>query len=159
FDDFDVAVASPLESFDHTSVGSLPQGWTQWSSSAAPIFAVSPSRALSLPNGLAATAAVSTTAARAWPDMLPRTALQGSGAIYLDSLIPAQLLGRGTNLAGVSPSYYAVSVTRGLEVRLTRMQNGASTVLGSLRSADWVANVWLRVTLYLNGSNVRAQVY
>jgi hypothetical protein len=158
-DDFRVYLPTVVESFDQTPAGSLPAGWTQWSNTGSAVFAVASGTAFSAPNALAATAATSTTAARTWPDTLPLADLQASAVVHIDSLIPAQVFGRGTRLASGTPSYYAVSVTRGLQVQLVRVQNGVATVLGQVASRDWVDNVWVRVTLHAIGTNVRAQVY
>ena len=50
------------------------------------------------------------------------------GFADVNSLIPAQVFARGTNLSGPAPSYYAVSVTRGLQVQLVRVQDGENAV-------------------------------
>jgi hypothetical protein len=159
FDDFGVSQPGVSESFDQTSTGTLPAGWAQWSSAADAPFAVSTARAVSTPNGLTATAALSSTVSRAWPASFSGNDLQASADVYLSSLVPAQVFARGTNLSGITPSYYAVSVTRGLQVQLLRVQNGASTVLGQLTSADWVTDTWVRVLLSVSGGELRAQVY
>ncbi len=159
-DDFEFATATTVsEQFDTTPSGSLPTGWSQWSNTGSPVFAVSPSQALSAPNGLSASATVSSTAARAWSTAVSLADVQVGAAVYLNGLIPAQVFGRGTNLAGSTPSYYALSITRGLQVQLLRVVQGVTTVLGQASSADWVNNVWVRVMLYASGSTVRAEVY
>jgi hypothetical protein len=159
FDDFSATQPGVSEPFDQAATGSLPAGWAQWSSTAEAPFAVTAGRAVSAPNGLAATAAFSSTTARAWPAAFSATDLQASADVYLNSLIPAQVFARGTNLGGATPSYYAVSVTRGLQIQLLRVQNGVSTVLGRLTSADWVSDTWVRVLLSVSGSELRGQVY
>jgi hypothetical protein len=158
FDDFRVDLPPLVESFDHTSRGELPAGWRQWDSTGPAAFAVSPARSLSAPNGLTVTASSSRLAARAWPGGLALADLQASAAVYLDTLIPAEVFGRGTNLAGAAPSYYAVSVARGLQVQLLRERDGVPAVLGQVDSASWVSNVWVRAGLYVSGSTLRAQV-
>ncbi len=158
FDNFAVTAPSLTEHFDQVSVGGLPAGWTQWSSAGDAPFAVSAARSVSAPNGLAMTATLSSTAARAWPTSYSGTDLQASANVYLDSLIPAQVFARGTNLGGPAPSYYAVSVTRGLQVQIIRVQGGTSTVLGQFKSPDWVSDTWVRVTLAVQGGELRAQV-
>src|SRR5262249_48861849 len=53
----------------------------------------------------------------------------------------------------------AVSVTRGLQVQLVRVVNGAYTVLGQVNSVRWFDEQWVRTTLVVNGSSLRAQLY
>jgi hypothetical protein len=163
FDDF--TVAQPMasgttenESFDTTAVGSLPAGWQQWSSNASPAFSVSSGRALSPPNGLAMTAGVSTVSARAWNSNVALADGQVTAAVYLDTLIPAQVFARGTNLDTANPSYYAVTVTRNLQLQLVRVVGGVTTVLGQLTSAHYFEQDWVRATLSISGSTLQAHV-
>jgi hypothetical protein len=158
FDNFGVTAPALTERFDQTPAGALPAGWAQWSSAGDTPFAVSAVRSVSAPNGLAMAATFSNTAARAWLPSYSGTDLQVSADIYVNSLIPAQVFARGTNLNGPAPSYYAVSVTRGLQVQLVRVQNGTPTVLGQLNSPDWVSDTWVRITLAVQGGELRAQV-
>jgi hypothetical protein len=159
FDNFNVVLPGVTEHFDQTATGSLPAGWAQWSSAGGTPFAVAAGPAVSPPNRLVLTAALSSTAARAWPTAFSGTDLQAGAAVYVDSLIPAQVFARGTNLTGAAPSYYAVSVTRGLQVQLVRVVNGTTTVLGQLNSTTWTDQVWARITLSVHGSTLQAQVY
>jgi hypothetical protein len=159
FDDFNVTQPGVSETFDQSGTGTLSAGWVQWSSTGDAPFAVSATRAVSAPDGLAMTAAVSSTGARAWPAAFSGIDVQASADVYLNGLIPGQVFARGTNLSGAVPSYYAVSVTRGLQVQLLRVQNGAVTALGQVTSADWVSDTWVRVLLSVSGSELRAQVY
>ncbi len=149
------------QNFDTTAVGALPSGWSQWrspgSTGSAP-FAVSAARAVTGRDGLTATA-VSGQSARAWYNTTEPADLSASVNVYADSLIPAQLLVRGTNLNTASPSYYAVSVTRGLQVQLVRVVNGQSTVLGTQSSAAYLSGQWVQVTLSAVGSSLNVQVY
>jgi hypothetical protein len=159
FDDFNVALPGVTEPFDQTAAGTLPAGWAQWSSAGDAPFAVAAGTAVSTPNGLALTATFSNTAARAWPTGYSGTDLQASADVYVNSIIPAQVFARGTNLSGAAPSYYAASVTRGLQVQLVRVQDGVTTVLGQLNSTNWMNQVWVRVTLAVHGGTLQAQVY
>jgi hypothetical protein len=147
------------ESFDGTAPGGLPADWSQWSSTGAAAFAVSATRAFSAPNGLAATASLSSLSARAWLDAAQPADLQVNAAVYVDSLIPAQVLARGMALDTSAASYYAVAVTRGLNVKLVRVVNGVATTLGQLTSATWFSQQWVCATLYASGTNLRAQVF
>jgi hypothetical protein len=159
FDNFSVVVPGVTEHFDSTAVGALPAGWTQSSSAGDKPFAVAAGSAVSTPNVLAMTATLSNTAARAWPTGYSGTDLQVGADVFVNSIIPAQVFARGTNLTGTTPSYYAVSVTRGLQVQIVRVQNGVTTVLGQLNSSTWVDQVWVRLTLFVQGGTLQAQVY
>src|SRR5204862_235514 len=66
---------------------------------------------------------------------------------------------RGQGLDTAKPTYYAVSVTRGLNVQLVRVVNGQQTVLGAVRSKAWVSGQWLQVSLVAKGNELRAQVF
>jgi hypothetical protein len=146
------------ESFDTTWVGGLPSGWSQWASDGSAAFAVSSAQAFAGPNGLASTAA-SGVSARAWASAQEPADLQTTAAVYVDSLVPTQVLARGSNLASSTPTYYAVSVTRGLTVQLVRVVDGVSTTLGQVNSASWFQWKWAQVTLSAVGSQIQAQVY
>src|SRR5262249_5397313 len=50
-------------------------------------------------------------------------------------------------------------VTRGLGLQLVRVVDGVSTQLAQLSSASYFSGQWVRMTLYVNGSNLRAQVF
>jgi hypothetical protein len=152
-------VPSPLltEAFDSTAVGALPAHWAQWSSTGSAAFAVTSSRALSAPHGLAVTTSASGLTARAWAASSLPANVSVSAAVYLDTAIPAQVLARGSGLSTAASSYYAVSVSSGLQLKLLRVVNGVSTTLGQLRSASWLAGPWVQVTLYANGPNLRAK--
>jgi hypothetical protein len=147
------------ESLDTMTPGSLPVGWSQWSSTGANAFAVSSAQSLSPPNSLAISSpTVSSMNARAWVNIAQPANETVSAAVYLNSLIPIEILDRGTNLNTTTPSYYAVSVTQGLDLKLLKVTNGTITTLGEIKSANWIANQWVNVTLYTNGNTVEAQV-
>ena len=148
-----------LESFDTTVPGTLPAGWSQWSSTGTNAFAVSSAPALSVPNSLAVNSpAASGMNARSWVNTAQPANVQAQSAVYLNSPIPAEILARGTALDTAAPSYYAASVTQGLGLKLLRVQNGTTTTLGEVTSANWFANQWAYVTLFANNNNLRAQV-
>ncbi|MDY3552507.1 Ig-like domain-containing protein [Gemmata sp. JC717] len=164
-DNFSAFVADPpatpgvvTQSFDSTPAGALPAGWSGWSAGTAGGFQASPTRALSPTNGLAS-AGLSNTAARAWADADLPADVDVSAAVYLDSLVPAQVFARGSNLQGGTPTYYAVTLTRGLSAQLVRVVNGAETVLGSIKSTAYVSSVWVRARLVVEGDRLRVQLY
>lgn len=146
------------QSFDATSVGSKPADWSRWSSDLASAFAANAARALSPTNGLASNGG-STSAARAWADTVLPADVNASVAVYLDSLVPAQVFVRGSNLDSTTPSYYAVAVTRGLDARLVKVVNGVETPLGSVKSSGYFSSKWLRVSLVAEGDRLRVLLY
>jgi hypothetical protein len=146
----------PIQTFDTTAVKALPANWSQWNSQE-PI-AVSASVAKSGHNGLAASG-VSGQESRAWYDVSQAANLQVSAALRVDSLVPGQILARGSHLDSATPSYYAVAVTRGLQVQLLRVVAGKTTVLGLIRSDRYFSNLWVQATLVVSGPSLKAQIY
>lgn len=157
-----LAPAAPvgqLETFDTTTPGTLPTGWSQWSNTGANAFAVSSATSLSPPNSLAVSSpSASGMDARAWINAAQPANMQVEAAVYLNQPIPAEVLARGSSLGSATASYYAVSVTQGLDLKLLRVQNGTATTLGEVKSASWFANRWASVTLFVNADNLRAQI-
>jgi hypothetical protein len=151
-------VISVIESFDTTKAGAIPAGWSSWTSTATGAFAAGTSRAESPANGLTSNGG-STSAARAWSNTVLPPDVTASAAVYLDSLIPAQLFARGTNLDTATPTYYGVVVTRGLQARLVKVVNGAETTLASITSSAYFSSQWLRVTLTAQGDHLQVMVY
>jgi hypothetical protein len=154
-----VPTTAVRESFDGVLPGQLPLGWAQWGSTPDASFAVSYGQALSPADGLVGTAPTSSAVARAWVTQSLPADVQVSAALQLTSLIPAQVLARGSNLAGTTPTYYALSVSRGLQLQLLRVVNGSPTVLGQVQSAAYVSGPWVRLTLWVNGTSLRGQVF
>src|SRR5262249_45351555 len=146
------------QSFDTTAVGSAPSGWTTWSSTATGAFGASTSRALSPANGFASSGQSNTTA-RAWANTDLPADVDASAAIYLDSLVPAQVLVRGTNLQSSSASYYAVNITRGLQATLVKVVNGVETSLGTIKSIGYFSAQWARVRLIAEGDHLQVQIF
>jgi hypothetical protein len=126
-DDFSYGPVWTVESFDTTTAGSLPAGWAQWSSTANSSFAVSSSLSLSPNNSLASNSTSSGLNARAWINTAQQANVEVSAAVYLNSQIPIEILARGTNLNTTSPSYYALAVTQGLDLKLLKVSNGTVT--------------------------------
>jgi hypothetical protein len=165
FDDFWVlglsnnpAVPPPIyvhQGFDNTPNGLLPAGWWQYTST--PAGAVQRGRALSGSNGLDITG-VASESARAWVNTPTGANAQVSTATYLSSLIPSEVFLRGSNLASTTPSYYALAVTRGVQVELLRVLNGTTTVLGYLASRGYVSGQWVQISLQASGSTLQASV-
>src|SRR5262249_44067729 len=98
------------QSFDSTAVGALPPGWSQWANSGA--FAVSTDLALSRYGSLA-NDGVTGQKSLAWANTAQPANVQVSASVYLNSIIPAEVLARGSRLNTNTPTFYAVTVTRG----------------------------------------------
>ena len=62
---------------------------------------------------------------------------QVSASVYVDGLTPTQVIARGKSLDSWNPTYYAISITRGLSAQLIRVVNGVSTTLGQVASSSW----------------------
>lgn len=146
-----------LDTFDRTKTGSSPAGWAQWASTGSAVFTASTTKSSSGLTALSATG-TSSVAALGWLNTPFAADAQASAAVYLNSLIPLQVFVRGNNLGTATPSYYAVAVTRGLQLQLLRVANGATTVLGTLNSATWIDQQWVRITLDASGTSLRVQV-
>ena len=151
-------VGSVTQRFDTTAVGSAPTGWNGWATDSLGWFTASAARALSPANGFASNGFSSSTA-RAWSNADVPADVDASAAIYLDSLVPAQVFVRGTNLQGAAPSYYAVNVTRGLQATLVKVANGVETALGSIESTAYLSGQWVRARLIAVGDNLQVQLY
>jgi hypothetical protein len=146
------------ESFDGTAVGALPAGWSQWSTNGSPSFGVTAGPSQSAPLGLASSSGVSSAPSRTWLGASQPADVQVAASIYLSTLIPAQVFARGSNLGGGTPSYYALSVARGLHLQLLRVVNGHVTVLASIDSASYFSGQWVRATLSVSGGSLQVQL-
>src|SRR5262249_55935836 len=100
----------------------------------------------------------SAAAARAWVKGLLYTDVQAGAAVYLNTLVPAHVFARGRDLDTATPTFYAATVTRGMEGKLLRVVKGTPTSLGSVKAATYVSDKWGRVTRRVEGGAVRAQV-
>jgi hypothetical protein len=145
------------QSFDNTPVGALPSGWSQWSSGALS-FAVSSANPENGSGGLASSGASSVTA-RGWVTTAQPANAQASADVFVNALTGAQLIVRGNNLASDTPTYYALTVRRGLYAQLVRVVGGNTTVLADLTSATWFEGAWVRLTLTVNGNQLVGQIY
>jgi hypothetical protein len=159
FDNFCVVWPKSDENFDHTPAGSLPAGWTQWSNTGNAVFGTSSANALSLPNGLLSSVPTSSTSGRAWLNLVEPADVQVSAAIFVNNLVPAQVFVRGNGLDTPNPSYYAVSIRRGIEVELLRVIDGNAAWLAQVQSTEWVSGQWIHVGLSVSGSMLRVQIF
>jgi hypothetical protein len=145
------------ESFDHAMTGPPSAAWSRWSNSKDVYFEITAEKSLSEPNSLACTGR-SSTVTRAWLNQSQPADVQVSATVFLNTLIPAQVLIRGSRLDAGKPTYYAVAVNRGLEVQLLKVLDGQTSSLGKIKSADYFSGKWARVTISAKGKTLRAQI-
>ncbi|HEY8505695.1 MAG TPA: hypothetical protein VIL46_14015, partial [Gemmataceae bacterium] len=160
FDDFSLGADDPAgrrEDFDAAAQGQLPAGWQAWSDKGFGHFGASDELAASAPNSLAGSGNSATTA-RAWLGDAQPADVRLSASVFLGTLIPTQLLLRGRGLDSPAASYYAVTLTRGAAAELVRVVDGRSTVLGSVRTAGYFSQQWVRVTFEAEGAALRVGV-
>ncbi len=165
FDEFVITTApgstsaSPVTrfAFDGNPSGSLPPGWGQWSNTGVHGFQVSSLTPYVRPNSLASVGN-SSVEARAWMQAPYDADVQISAAVYLNGLVPAYLFLRGQNVDSATPTYYAVSVTRGVELQLRRVVDGQSEVLATRNSRGWQSNQRIEVSFQAEGSVLRVRV-
>lgn len=160
-DDFQVLSPAPAvlaQNFDTTAAGRLPAGWSGWSTGTAG-FAAAAGRSVSPANALTSTAARSADAARAWADADQPADVAAAASVYLDTVTPAQVIVRGSNLGTAAPTYYAAVVSRGLEARLVKVVNGVETTLGTVTSDAYFSSNWLRVKVTAVGDRLRLMLY
>ncbi len=139
------------ERFTSAPSSNLPAGWSQWSAS--PVtYSIQADQTLRVDGA-------STGAALAWWNQTVPADAQMSSSIYVDGLIPAGVFARGQNLGTANASYYAITVTRGLQVSLIRSVNGVVSTLSTLKSNDYVSGIWLQVSLVVKGNELRVQIY
>lgn len=157
-----VAGAWLVEPFERPAALSvLPTNWQQWSgvSSAPPVFQVDQAGAGLGGQGRLVSDANSITPGRAWLSTVYSADVEVSAGVYLSSTAQAQLLVRGQNLNTTTPTYYALGVTRGLEIQLLKVVNGTRTVLGSVKSNLYVSGQWVTVKLRTDGDQIIAFVH
>ncbi len=152
-----VTGSSLLNNFNSTPVGGVPAGWSSWTQTGVGAFQVAGPTPPNTANGFASNGP-SNAAARAWFNTQSFDDVQFSASVYLDGLVPGQLLVRGQNLNSASPSYYAVSITRGLDVQLLRVINGTTTVLATIDSAAYLSNLWVTVGLQVQADTLEVFV-
>ena len=145
------------ESFDALPTGNLPTNWRTWSNNQPTAFAVATGRALS-PTQAITSNGQSNTQSRAWLGTAFAADTAATVSVYADSLIPAAVFVRGSQLDTAQPTYYSLTLTRGLNVQLKSTVQGVETVLGSLRSTAYVSGVWIRMTIVADGTRLKAIV-
>ena len=155
-----VASATPARAtlfedrFAATPVGTIASSWGQYTTAAAGTFTIGTETDATL-----RITAPSNTVTRLWQNRALPADVQVSSSIDVDSLIPVTVAARGTSLHGAAPTYYGLTVTRGLDVALVAVLGGRETVLGNVKSKDYVSGLWVQVSLTVKGTELRAQVY
>ena len=144
------------ENFDRSTA--LPAHLKTWSNDNTQAFAISTKQSLSPTNAIAVSGG-SRTAARAWYDAVQPKDVQASVALRVDTLLPTGLIVRGQNLDTTSPSYYALTITRGTLLTINRVVDGQSTTLGTIRSNGYFSQEWARVTLTIEGDSLQAKLF
>lgn len=147
------------QDFDPTGSGLLPAGWRQWHNQESDSFQISREQSALVGSNVLTSTAASTGEARAWLDANLPADLQVAASVYLNSLIPAELIARGKNLGTASPTYYAASVARGMQVQIVKVIDGQREVLASTGTQGWQSDLWTHVTFDLQDDRLRVQVY
>ncbi|MFL5328440.1 MAG: hypothetical protein ACJ8C4_05955 [Gemmataceae bacterium] len=146
------------ETFDAVALGVLPGGWAQWSSAGTNSFGTSSAQPYAGPNGLTSNS-LSNVTSRTWQTNTMPADTSVSSAVFAGTLIPTELIARGQNLASNTPTFYAASVVRGVNVQIIKSIGGTRTVLASLQSISYVSQVWLKVSLVLAGNQIQTEIY
>jgi len=152
--------AAPLtESFDSLSPPNLPTGWVKWSNDGTAAFATAAGQGVGGSVALV-TSGASNTRGLAWTGQLVSGDTGGAVSVRADSLIPAFVFARGSNLGTTTPTYLAAVVTRGLNVQLWEVTGGNVRVLATVSSPNsaYLSGRWVRVSLVPSGSSVSVQV-
>jgi hypothetical protein len=146
------------QSFDTTAPGSMPTGWAQWSNNSVNTFQVTDGTGFGPGHGLTSNAS-GQVSARTWMTGVYEKDVQIQADVLLNSLEPLQIFARGQNLYSATPTYYSVSLTRGMDVEVDRVVNGKVTALATVTSNGWVSGEWVRVNLTVQGNEISVQVF
>lgn len=138
--------------------GTIPAGWTQWSSGALSSlpFSVTGAAAWSGPSGIASPQAVD---ARAWlPTEIPAD-YSAAVAVRIDGSSGAGVFVRGVALDSKSPSYLAATVRPGGGIEFAEVGSGKQLRFASVLPIQPAPkNVWFRVSLEPAGQSVVVRV-
>jgi hypothetical protein len=148
-----------LETFETQTPRIEPTGWSQWSSSPSARFQVGIGEGFASDKGIASNATASNVTSRAWMSTPFDADVQVRASIHVENLVPGQLFVRGQNLNTSTPNYYALTVTRGMEVQLVKVLNGQSSVLSTVRSSTWFGGQWIQATLIARGDRLQVQIF
>lgn len=159
FDQVQVLAPDGKYDFDGVPIGTLPSGWSEWTSHAIAAFRVNEGVAYSPSRSLGSDSPMSTATARAWLSNATSANVQVGASMPLDSALPLRLLVRGSDLNGAAPSYYALQVSRGIEASLLFVDRGNTFELAKVRSATYVSNVWVRATVRIVDNRLQATIF
>lgn len=146
--------AGTRDGFDGVAGGALPPGWQGWTAGNPGAIGAAPGRGTGGSTGLVSTGG-SSTASRAWFATQLPASTDASVSVLASGLVPVGVLVRGANLDTTTPTYYAARVTRGVEVSLVRVVNGAETTLATLKSSSYLSGVWVRLRIVADGELLR----
>ncbi len=151
--------SSATPSLDITSSPALSNGWNQWSNDGSTVFTVSAGQG-STGSGEVVSTGGSATAGLAWQTQPQPVGTAISAEVDLTSLVPTFVFADGSNLGTSTPSYLAAVVTRGANVSLIQVNNGTSTVLGTMSSpsSSYFSGNWVQLSLVPNGTSIGVQV-
>jgi len=148
-----------VEPFQRTGPAGLPSGWAQWNNASTPLFAIDQAGQGLGGQGRLISSAASWNSSRAWLNTTFSSNIEASAAVYLTSAAPVQLLVRGSGLGTNTPTFYAASVVRGTEVQLSKVVNGVATVLGTVKSKEYLSNAWVQLRVKADGNTISAHLY
>jgi hypothetical protein len=168
FDDFQVGFPNNSENFDTTAAGAMPsdKGYNWYvPNNGTQTFYVSSARAQSNFNEVVSNAEDGSQKSYTWAGVTLPTDSRVSVSMYLDSLQPMQLFTRGNGkyLYNMSnASFYGVELTNGMSAKLIKVAGGFDnneSTLVTVTSTASTANLWLQVTLDVQGNTLTAQIY
>src|SRR5438094_1142669 len=148
-----------VETFNQVVVPALPSTWSEWSNDGANVFATAAAQGIAGSIG-AVSSAGSRTTGLAWSSQKVSGDTGAAALVKLDSLSPALVFARGSNLGTTAPSYVAAVITRGVNVSVVEVANGTGRVLAGLASPSsaYFSGGWVRVSLVPSGNTVAVQV-
>ncbi len=145
------------EDFDTAPIGGVPSGWSEWANLSGMGFEVRSGNSVSGNQALASVGA-SFTAARAWVDEEQPADVEVSVSVQLNSLIPAQVFLRGSDLDTRTPSYYAATMQRGAVLEIVRVVEGKTVTLAELKTAEYFSGTWVRLYFAAEGEQLELAV-
>ena len=145
------------EGFDQLTAPTLPSGWAGWANDGQQQFITSKLSAASGPNSLASLGS-SAVESRLWNASAYPGDFGGAVSVRSDTAASLELIARGRNLNTATPTYLAAVARTGGTFQLVQEVNGQRTLLGSVRPAQALVGVWLRVSLQPVGTTVTVQV-
>jgi len=138
------------ESFDTVAF----PGWAEWTNDGSDAFQRTDGQGVNGTGGLVSTAG-SRTGGLMWNTMQVPAGTGAAVTVRLDSLVPAFVFARGSNLGTATPSYVAATVTRGTAINVWEVNAGSVTVLATVQSppASYFSGNWARVSLVPSGDS------